>query len=114
MFMKRIYLLLFAVFFLSVAAPAQTATAPAKSASEKKAHKKADAAKMEAAPKGDLVDINTATEAQLKALPGIGDAYAAKIVAGRPYKNKSQLLSKKILPAKTYNTVKASIIANQK
>lgn len=112
--MKRIFLLLLTVFVLSVVAPAQTATAPAKSASEKKAGKKADAAKMEAAPKGDLVDINSATEAQLKALPGIGDAYAAKIVAGRPYKNKSQLLSKKILPAKTYHTVKDSIIANQK
>ncbi len=111
--MKRIYLLLFAALILSVVAPAQTGAAPAKSA-EKKASKKADAAKMETAPKGDLVDINTATEAQLKALPGIGDAYAAKIIAGRPYKNKTQLLSKKILPAKTYSTVRESIVANQK
>ncbi len=112
--MKQIFLLFLTAFYLTVAAPAQTATAPAKTASEKKASKKADMSKMESAPKGDLVDINTATEAQLKALPGIGDAYAAKIIAGRPYKNKSQLLSKKILPAKTYHTVKESIIANQK
>ncbi len=112
--MKRIYLLLFTVCILSVVAPAQTGAAPAKSASEKKAGKKAGAGKMEAAPKGDMVDINTATEAQLKALPGIGDAYAAKIIAGRPYKNKSQLLSKKVLPAKTYSTVRESIVANQK
>lgn len=107
--MKKIFLLL-AALFLTTFATAQTAAAPAK-----KSAKTADSKKMAAAaPAGDLVDINSASEAQLKALPGIGDAYAAKIVAGRPYKTKSQLLSKKVLPAKTYAGVKDSIIATQK
>lgn len=63
------------------------------------------------AVKGKLIDINTATEAQLKAVPGIGDAYAAKIIAGRPYANKAQLKSRKILPENVYEQVKDLIIA---
>ncbi len=64
-----------------------------------------------AAPKKTLVDINTATEADLAALPAIGDAYAAKIVAGRPYKEKSDLLHKKIVPASVYSKIKNEIVA---
>jgi competence protein ComEA len=62
----------------------------------------------------DLVDINSATKDQLSALPGIGDKYSDKIIAGRPYANKSQLVSKKVLPQGVYNKISSMIVAKQK
>jgi DNA uptake protein ComE-like DNA-binding protein len=76
--------------------------------------KMAPAEKMAPAAKSDLLDINSASAAELDALPGVGKAYSAAIIKGRPYKGKDELVQKNIVPQKTYDGIKDKIIAKQK
>ncbi len=92
---------------LLTAAPSMAQTPAAK------ADKMAPAAKM-APAKSDLLDINSASADDLDALPGIGKAYSAAIIKGRPYKGKDDLVNKSIIPQKTYDGIKDKIIAKQK
>lgn len=63
--------------------------------------------------KKELVDINSASDAELKAIPGLGDAYVAKIIVNRPYANKTQLKSRKVVPDTLYEKIKDLVIAKQ-
>lgn len=92
---------LFAVSLIGTMGLAQT----------KSAKKAAPAA---SAANADLLDVNSATKDQLDALPGIGAAYSQKIIDGRPYAKKTDLVRKKIIPQATYNKIKDQIIAKQK
>jgi competence protein ComEA len=79
-----------------------------------KAPAQAKAGASNSATKSKLIDINSASAEELEELPGIGTAFSNKIVAGRPYKGKNDLVDKKIVPPSTYEKIKDKIIAKQK
>jgi len=99
--MSRILAVIFALSLISGMAVAQSSMSSDKATPAK-------------ASSGKLLDINSASKDQLEALPGIGPAYSQKIIDGRPYAKKTDLLNKKIVPAATYEKIKGQIIAKQK
>lgn len=107
---RRFRMLLIVGGLVSAAAYAQASAPEVKG---KPAAKPVAAAKATPAAHAELIDINSATEDQLKSLPGVDVVYAGKIVAGRPYKNKTELLTRKIVPKGTYQKIRNKIIAKQ-